>query len=192
MARHFRLGAGWTAVVIATCALVACSGRVGNGKGSRMFATCPASPNCVSTDARDSRHGIAPFLLMRPASEIWPEVRTALLKLPRTTIVAEDHHYLHAECRSSVFGFVDDLEIQLRPRERRAVEGQLRTRCALPERRVQDRPKAVDLRHQLRLTCRSFAVPRGSCRGWSRASVPRSCSSEARGLAPKASRTRAR
>jgi len=55
---------------------------------------------------------------MRPASEIWPEVRTALLKLPRTTIVAEDHHYLHAECRSSVFGFVDDLEIQLQPRER--------------------------------------------------------------------------
>ena len=55
---------------------------------------------------------------MRPASEIWPEVRTALLKLPRTTIVAEDQPYLHAECRSNVFGFVDDLEIQLQPRER--------------------------------------------------------------------------
>jgi uncharacterized protein (DUF1499 family) len=83
-----------------------------------MFAACPSSPNCVSTDARDSRHAIAPFHLKRPESEIWSEVRAAVLKLPRTTIVTEDHHYLHAECRSNVFGFVDDLEIQVRPRER--------------------------------------------------------------------------
>src|SRR4051794_21569085 len=116
MAKLFRLCAGWSAVVIATGALLACSGRVGKATG--MFAPCPASPNCVSTDAQDSRHMVAPFLLMRPESGIWPEVRAAVLKLPRTTIVAEDHHYLHAEWRSNVFGFVDDLEIQLRPGDR--------------------------------------------------------------------------
>ncbi len=35
--------------------------------------------------------------------------------MPRTRIVTESPEYLHAECRSSVFGFVDDLELQLRP-----------------------------------------------------------------------------
>jgi uncharacterized protein (DUF1499 family) len=83
-----------------------------------MFAACPASPNCVSSDARDSRHAIAPFLLKAPPTNLWPEVRAAVLTLPRTRVVAEDDHDLHAECRSSVFGFVDDLEVQLRPGER--------------------------------------------------------------------------
>jgi uncharacterized protein (DUF1499 family) len=35
--------------------------------------------------------------------------------LPRTRIVADTGSYLHAECRSALFGFVDDLELQLRP-----------------------------------------------------------------------------
>ena len=35
--------------------------------------------------------------------------------LPRTTIVTESADYLHAECASAFFGFVDDLELHLRP-----------------------------------------------------------------------------
>jgi uncharacterized protein (DUF1499 family) len=35
--------------------------------------------------------------------------------LPRTKIVTATDDYLHAECRSAVFGFVDDLELHLRP-----------------------------------------------------------------------------
>ena len=31
--------------------------------------------------------------------------------------MADDANYLHAECRSAVVGFVDDLEIHLRPGE---------------------------------------------------------------------------
>jgi uncharacterized protein (DUF1499 family) len=30
--------------------------------------------------------------------------------MPRTTLVAEEKHYLHFEFRSRVFGFVDDVE----------------------------------------------------------------------------------
>lgn len=36
-------------------------------------------------------------------------------ELPRMTIITQDQDYLHAECRSAVFGFVDDLELHLRP-----------------------------------------------------------------------------
>ncbi len=39
------------------------------------------------------------------------------MELPRARIVEETEDYLHAECRSALFGFVDDLELQLRPSE---------------------------------------------------------------------------
>jgi uncharacterized protein (DUF1499 family) len=34
--------------------------------------------------------------------------------LPGTKIIAASADYLHAECTSAVFGFVDDLELHLR------------------------------------------------------------------------------
>ena len=34
--------------------------------------------------------------------------------LPRTKIITSTDDYLHAECSSAVFGFVDDLELHLR------------------------------------------------------------------------------
>jgi uncharacterized protein (DUF1499 family) len=37
--------------------------------------------------------------------------------MPRTRIVRETADYLHAECRSTLFGFIDDLELNLRPTE---------------------------------------------------------------------------
>jgi uncharacterized protein (DUF1499 family) len=38
-------------------------------------------------------------------------------ELSRTRIVTETADYLHAECRSALLGFVDDLELHLRPDE---------------------------------------------------------------------------
>lgn len=37
--------------------------------------------------------------------------------LPRTAIVMQTDDYLHAECSSALFGFVDDLELHLRPEQ---------------------------------------------------------------------------
>lgn len=82
-----------------------------------MFAACPASPNCVSSDARDARHAIAPFVPTPSSPDLWREIRTAILNLPRTKLVLDEKNYLHAECRTAYLGFTDDLEIQLRPRE---------------------------------------------------------------------------
>lgn len=78
-----------------------------------MFAPCPAAPNCVSSDARDPRHAIAPFVPQSTAAETWPRLRAEILALPRTTLVLDDETHLRAECRS-LLGFTDDLEIELR------------------------------------------------------------------------------
>jgi uncharacterized protein (DUF1499 family) len=60
---------------------------------------------------------VAPFALRVPAEQAWPAARSAVANLPRTQIVDETSDYLHAESRSRIFGFVDDLELQIRPAE---------------------------------------------------------------------------
>jgi uncharacterized protein (DUF1499 family) len=81
------------------------------------LAACPAAPNCVCSGALDKRHRIEPLLLAISAAEAWPVVCGAVRALPGAHIVTDGADYLHAECASTVFGFVDDLELHLRPRE---------------------------------------------------------------------------
>ncbi len=75
---------------------------------------CPDSPNCVSSDAQDEKHHIAPLRYSIPDAEAWQLLQKKLAKLLRTVVVTEKPGYLHVECRSAVFSFVDDLEFQLR------------------------------------------------------------------------------
>jgi uncharacterized protein (DUF1499 family) len=99
-------------------ALFSCAGarppEVGRGG---PLAPCPSSPNCVSSDAHDEAHAIAPFALAAPADDAWAVVQAVVAEQPRTTVLTRQPRYLHAECRSALFGFVDDLELALRPEE---------------------------------------------------------------------------
>lgn len=82
------------------------------------LSPCPARPNCVSSDADEPGRRVAPFALSQEPYAAWEQVRTEVEKIPRTAIVARTDAYLHAECCSTLFGFVDDLELHLRPAER--------------------------------------------------------------------------
>jgi uncharacterized protein (DUF1499 family) len=96
----------------------ACAGARPEGLGvmaGGAFAPCPASPNCVSSDATDAGHRVEPLAFEGTPAEAWRAARKAVAALPRTRIVTESDTYLHAECRSTVFGFIDDLELHLRP-----------------------------------------------------------------------------
>jgi uncharacterized protein (DUF1499 family) len=70
------------------------------------LAACKRSPNCVSSQANpaDREHYIAPIHGNMAA------VRKAVESLGRTTIVRRDANYLHAEFRSRLLGYVDDVE----------------------------------------------------------------------------------
>jgi uncharacterized protein (DUF1499 family) len=85
--------------------------------GSKL-SPCPASPNCISSDATDFSHRAPPFELAIPSPEAWQIARSVVSFLPRTVVVTQTPGYLHAECSSALFGFVDDLELQLRAPER--------------------------------------------------------------------------
>jgi len=109
-----------TSSLAAAVALFACAGPAPEGLGiyEGRLAPCPASPNCVSSEADDPRHAIPPLEFTGDPEDAWRAVRAATAALPRTTIVYETSGYLHAESRSALFRFVDDLELQLRAEER--------------------------------------------------------------------------
>lgn len=78
------------------------------------FQSCPSSPNCVSSDASDEGHYVKPFEISGTEEAAWGAVVAAIRALPRTDIVNSSGDYAHAQCRSRLFGFVDDLEVELR------------------------------------------------------------------------------
>ena len=103
-----------------TVLFLSCAGKppASLGLHGSTLSPCPSSPNCVSSDATDPSHRVAPFELAIPSPEAWQTARSAVASLPRTVVVTQTPDYLHAECSSAFFGFVDDLELQLRAPER--------------------------------------------------------------------------
>lgn len=99
--------------------LAACGATAQAGPGARgaRFAPCPDSPNCVSSLATDARHALPPLDLgERSVEDALARLEALLSGQPRTTLVQrEPQGYLRAEVRSRVFGFVDDLELQIDP-----------------------------------------------------------------------------
>ena len=70
---------------------------------------CPNSPNCVSSQAADAGHYIAPFKITGNIKEAWAALKQTLNKQSRTVIVHETEDALHAEATSLVLRFVDDI-----------------------------------------------------------------------------------
>lgn len=115
--RHTSTLGPTAALVLAAALLSSCNGEesVILGLAESRLRTCPESPNCVSIEATDEEHAIEAFALTADADEAWQAVRRLLAEMPRTRVVTEGSNYLHAECTSRIFRFVDDLELQLRP-----------------------------------------------------------------------------
>lgn len=76
----------------------------------RALAPCPTSPNCVSTQAQDAGHAIAPFRYRKSRVEAKEALKEVVRSLPRTKLIEEDESYLHYEFTSLLMRFVDDVE----------------------------------------------------------------------------------
>jgi uncharacterized protein (DUF1499 family) len=87
----------------------------GLGLHEGRLATCPGRPNCVSSQAEDEAHRVAPLISgpAQTAAEVWQRLQQVLEEMDRVRIVTATDHYLHAECSSAFWGFVDDLECHL-------------------------------------------------------------------------------
>lgn len=87
-------------------------GGASPGRGFTLKA-CPSSPNCVSTQAADPKQAIAPLVYPESRAQALARLKRVLASMKRTTIITERDDYLHAEARSLIFRFVDDIEFYL-------------------------------------------------------------------------------
>lgn len=80
-----------------------------------QLPVCKSIPNCVSTQAQDAEHTVAPMALKAGVSPTaaWQAVRLAIISTERMLIVAESPYQLHAEATSRIFRFVDDVHVWL-------------------------------------------------------------------------------
>ena len=73
---------------------------------------CPDSPNCVSSQATDPDHHVAPLSFEgHGREEAWAALEKALAQLPRLKIVERDAGGIHVLTKSRIFGFIDDLHL---------------------------------------------------------------------------------
>ncbi len=75
------------------------------------LSPCPGTPNCVSTEDDDPRHAMSAIPFTDAPEAAQARARAALTAEPRTRVVLERPGYLHAESRSRLFRFVDDVEV---------------------------------------------------------------------------------
>ncbi len=84
------------------------SNRLGVVEG--RLSPCPASPNCVSTQAENARQPMAPIPWSGPPAAAIEVIANLVEAMPRARVVTKTDHYLHAEFTTLLFRFVDDVE----------------------------------------------------------------------------------
>jgi uncharacterized protein (DUF1499 family) len=100
---------------VVTLALLSVLARRPDNLGARdgKLAPCPGSPNCVCSQAEDAAHHVEPLGFEGEPEEAFARLKEVLASWPRTRIVTATDRYVHAECRSLLFRFVDDVEFLL-------------------------------------------------------------------------------
>ena len=81
------------------------------GASGGLLTACPGSPNCVSSQATDDKHRIAPLDFTGDPDQAFGQLKLLLGQRADTTIIEESAGYLRVELRTLLF--VDDGEFLL-------------------------------------------------------------------------------
>lgn len=77
------------------------------------LAECPDSPNCVSTQASRPDQQAEPLEFRGDTEATMRRLVAVVDSMPRSRIITATDSYVHAEFRSLLLGFVDDVEFSL-------------------------------------------------------------------------------
>ena len=93
--------------------LFGCAGERPDNLGAQdgLLVPCPRSPNCVSSQATDERHRIAPLTFADEPETAWARLHAILTGRADATLIEEQPRYLRFELRTTLF--VDDAEFLL-------------------------------------------------------------------------------
>lgn len=105
-------------MTILSSILAACAGEEPNNLGVRdgRLTDCPSSPNCVSSQAVDEGHRIAPLVFNDDPAAAFALLKQMLGRRADTTIIEERAGYLRVLFRTTLF--VDDGEFLLDDKQR--------------------------------------------------------------------------
>ena len=85
--------------------------RLGNlGVTSGKLAMCPDTPNCVSTQALDVEHAIAPLHIFGSMEDDQNKLVELMEGFPRTNIIVNEVGYIYVEFRTGIMMYTDDVE----------------------------------------------------------------------------------
>ena len=98
--------------LLSLAVFLSCSGRrpANLGVTQGRLAPCPAAPHCVSSQSEDESHRMEPLCYITSKAEAQEKLLTILQSMKRTSIITIKDDYLHAECTSAIFRYVDDVE----------------------------------------------------------------------------------
>jgi uncharacterized protein (DUF1499 family) len=85
------------------------------GLKSGQLRACPSTSNCVSSQAPDADHQVAPITVGTDPAQTFADLSKTVAAFPGAAIVTTEDNYLYAEFTSSIMGFVDDVEFYLDP-----------------------------------------------------------------------------
>lgn len=91
-------------------AMAGCSKTPNIGLRDGNLLPCPGKPNCVSSQAKDDGHRIDPIPYGSGKKEALDRLVSLISGMKRANIITKSDDYLHAEFRSALFRFVDDVE----------------------------------------------------------------------------------
>ena len=92
-------------------ALAACSTKVPNlGMTEGHFAVCPEGLDCVSSQATDAKHKIAPIEATGEPNKVMVDLGNAVESVFGGKVLLAEGNYLRAEFKSSVLRTMDDAE----------------------------------------------------------------------------------
>ncbi len=99
-------------LMIAMMTLTGCQKTVAGATGLKdgRLQPCPDKHNCVCTQDLAERHRIEPLRYDVTQEEARDKLLRVIRHMERCTLVEADPGYIHAEFRSAVFSFVDDVE----------------------------------------------------------------------------------
>ncbi len=97
-------------IFVTAGAVLAGCGKSPIGIYNDRLMPCPSSPNCISSHEADPSRFVEPLRYTVTRKQAWDAVLSILNESPRARVVTTHDNYIHAEFRSMIFRFVDDME----------------------------------------------------------------------------------
>ena len=89
------------------------SHAMASDKEWERFKECPPTPNCVSSETLSKAKFIERFKTGNRSAESWMLLTKLLEKTSNCRVVSQNSSYIHAEFRTRLLRFVDDVEFRL-------------------------------------------------------------------------------